>query len=162
MPGMLSRILRAARFEREAYLHAVVGQNAVADGLVVVAAVWLVLGAAVAGGFDLLVYLRWVLNGLFAWIVLSGVIYLLGKYVFEGYGSFPGTMAMTAVCHPTLLAILVTRLWLSGFPAILAGAGWFLATLVAGTRVALDLPIERAALGVAGGFVVWLVFVGIL
>jgi hypothetical protein len=162
MPGMFTRILRAARFEREAYLHAVVGQNAVADGLIVVAGLWLALGIVVAGGFDLVLYLRWVLNGLFAWIVLSGVIYLLGKYVFEGYGSFPGTMAMSALCHPTLLLIAVTRIWLSGFPAILAGSVWFLATLLAGTRVALDLPPERAALCVAGGFLVWLVFIGIL
>jgi hypothetical protein len=162
MPGMFGRILRAARFEREAYLHAVVGQNAVADGLMVVAAVWVVLAVVVAGDFDVVLYLRWVLNGLFAWIVLSGVIYLLGKYVFEGYGSFPGTMAMSALCHPTLLLILVTRVWLSGFWAILAGTGWFLATLVAGSRVALDLPTERAALSVGGGLVVWLVVVGIL
>lgn len=155
---MLNRILRAARFEREAYVQAVVSANAVADGLVIVGAVWLVLAAGLVGSFDLLLFVRIALSGLFAWIVLSGVIYLMGKHVFHGYGSFPGTMGVTALAHPLLLLILLVDVWTDGFRVIVLGSLWFLVALVPGSRVALELKAEHAAAAVGVGYLVWLVF----
>ena len=158
MASVLNQILRAARLEREAFVRAVVSPNAVADGLVIVGAVWLLLAAILVDGFDLLLFVRIALSGLFAWIVLSGVIYLMGKHVFQGYGSFPGTMVMTALVHPLLLVIPLVRLWAEGFMVIVLGSLWFLVALVPGTRVALDLKVEHAALAVGAGYLVWLVF----
>jgi hypothetical protein len=45
---------------------------------------------------------------------------------------------------------------LPDLPALLVGTIWFLAILVAGTRVALSMALERAVLAVAGGYVLWL------
>jgi hypothetical protein len=156
--AVLNQILRAARFQREAYVQAVVSPNAVADGLMIVGVVWIVLAAVLVGSFDLLLFVRIALGGLFAWIVLSGVIYLMGKHVFEGYGSFPGTMAMTAIVHPLLVLILVADIFLDGFAVIVVGSVWFLVALVPGSRVALDLKVEHAAIAVGVGYLVWLIF----
>lgn len=159
---MLRQILGAMRFRRDAYLRAVLSANAVADGLIVVTLSWVVLGVAVAGSADLLLYARWIVNGLFSWIVLSGAIYLLGRYVLEGYGSFPGVMAVTALAHPALVLILLTRFAFTGFLAILAGTGWFFAVLVFGAVVALELKPERALLAAGAGYLLWLLFIGVL
>ncbi len=61
-----------------------------------------------------------------------------------------------ALAHPVLLVLLIARLGLSPFLALLASTVWFLAALVAATRVALGFPLERAGVAVAGGYVVWL------
>ena len=111
------------------------------------------------GDFDVVGYFRFVISGAFSWLILSGAIYLVGRYALEGEGSFQGVLAMTALAHPVLLLVLAARaLGLPAFLALLVGTVWFLAILVAGTRVALSLILERAVLAVAGGYVLWLIF----
>ena len=156
---MLRQVFRAATFKRDAYLRAVLSRAGVADGVIIVAVVYLVLAVALRpiDGFDLIEYARVVLNGAFSWLILSGMIYLVGRHLLEGEGSWQGVLAMAALAHPVLLAVLVTRMALVSFLALLLGTVWFLAILVAGTRVALSLALEKAVLAVAGGYVLWLV-----
>jgi hypothetical protein len=158
---MIRQVIRASTFNRDAYLRAVLSPNAAGDALIIVAAVYLVMAVAILpfDDFDLAGYLRIVISGGFSWLILSGAIYLVGRYGLEGEGSFQGVLAMTALAHPVLLLVLAARaVGLSPFLALLAGTVWFLAILVAGTRVALDLVLERAVLAVAGGYVLWLLF----
>lgn len=158
---MIRQVIRAATFQRDAYLRAVLSPNAAGDALILVTAVYLVMAVAILGfdGFDLVEYLRFVIRGGFSWLILSGAIYLVGRYVLEGEGSFQGVLATTALAHPVLLVVLAARaIGLPPLLALLAGTAWFLAILVAGSRVALDLAPERAVLAVAGGYVLWLIF----
>ncbi|NQV07766.1 YIP1 family protein [bacterium] len=154
---MIRRVIGAATFRRDAYLRAVLSPNAAADGLMVVAAVYLVLAVAILP-FNVVDYGRWVLSGLWSWLLLSGAIYLIGKHLLEGFGSFPGMLAVTAFAHPVLAVLLIARL--PGLPdwlTLVVSTVWFLAILVAGTRVALELITEKALVAVAGGYVVWLI-----
>lgn len=156
---MIRQVIRASTFNRDAYLRAVLSPNATGDAVIIVAAVYLVLAVSILplDGLDLIGYLRFVINGAFSWLILSGAIYLVGKFALEGEGSFQGVLAMAALAHPVLLLVLAARaLGLPALLALMAGTAWFLAILVAGTRVALSLVLERAVLAVAGGYVLWL------
>jgi hypothetical protein len=155
---MLSQVFGAARLDRQAYLRAALSPNAAADGVLIVSVVYVVLAIAIVplDDFELIAYGRFVLQGLVSWLILAGAIYLIGSYLMDGDGSFPGVLATVALAHPVLLVLLIARLGLSPFLALLASTVWFLAALVAGTRVALSFPFERAGVTVAGGYVVWL------
>jgi hypothetical protein len=155
---MLSQILRAARLDRQAYLRAVLSPNAAADGVLIVSVVYVILALVLVSldDFELVAYGRFVIQGLISWLILAGAIYLIGRYLMEGEGSFPGVLATVALAHPVLLVLLIARIGLSPFLALLVSTVWFLAALVAGTRVALSFAVERAGVTVAGGYVVWL------
>lgn len=155
---MLLQILRAARLDRQAYLRAVLSPNAAADGVLIVAVVYVILAVAIVplDDFELIAYGRFILQGLVSWLILAGAVYLIGRYLMDGEGSFPGVLSIVALAHPVLLVLLVARVGLSPFLALLVSTVWFLAALVAGTRVALSFTPERAGAAVAGGYVVWL------
>jgi hypothetical protein len=155
---MLSQVFGAARLDRQAYLRAALSPNAAADGVVIVAMVYVLLAIVIVplDDFELIAYGRFILQGLISWLILAGAIYLIGRHLMDGEGSFPSVLATVALAHPVLLVLLIARLGLSPFVALLASTVWFLAALVAATRVALGFPLERAGVAVAGGYVVWL------
>ena len=115
---MISRAINAALLRRDPYLHMVVARDGVADGAIVVAFVYAVLMIPfVFDGVPLFSAIRLVLSGLFAWIILSGLIYLIGRHAFEGWGSFPGVMAATSIGTPVLLGSLLLAPFIDPFPA---------------------------------------------
>jgi len=176
---MIRQMIRAATFQRDAYLRAVIGTNGTGDALVIVVAVYLVLSVVISGygALDVIGHARFVLNGAFAWLILAGVIYLIARHLLRGDGSFQGVLAMSALAHPvllllalaqigtapplallehpTLLVLAIGRLDLIPMLVVLVATAWFLAILAAGTRVAMSLPIDRAAMAVGGGYAAW-------
>ena len=147
--------------------------------MIIVVTVYLVLAAVISGygAFEVVGYARFILNGAFAWLILAGVIYLIARHLLQGEGSFQGGLAMAALAHPVLLLILAAQIG-TGPPlavlehptllvtaigrldfipvlVVVVATAWFLAILAAGTRVAMSLPMDRAALAVAGGYAAW-------
>ena len=155
---MISRAINAALLRRDPYLHMVVARDGVADGAIVVAFVYAVLMIPfVFDGVPLFSAIRLVLSGLFAWIILSGLIYLIGRHAFEGWGSFPGVMAATSIGTPVLLGSLLLAPFIDPFPARLIVSSWYVLTLWMAARVALELDADKAALTALGGWVAYLV-----
>ncbi len=176
---MIRQMIRAATFQRDAYLRAVIGTNGTGDAVIIVVAVYLVLSVVISGygALDVIGHARFIIEGAFAWLILSGVIYLIARHLLAGDGSFQGVLAMTALAHPVLLLLLAAQIGtvsplavpehptllvlafgrLDLFPilVVLVATAWFLAILAAGTRVAVSLPIDRAAMAVAGGYAAW-------
>ncbi len=155
---MIRRAIAAAFLRREPYLVMVVRPNGVADGAIVVAAVFAVLAIPVA--FDdvtlLTAVIRLVLSGLVNWIVLSGLVYLIGRHLLEGDGSFQATMAATSIGYPVLLAAIPLAIFVERWQAQLIVSLWLVATVWVAARVALDLPRWQAAAAAIGG---WAAFV---
>lgn len=152
-----STALRAARLQRDAYLRQVLAPDGVADGALIVGAVYLALAVpALARGVDIIPVIRFVLGGLFGWIILSGLVYLIGKHALEGYGSFQGVMAAASLAFPPLVVGLLIEFLLDPLPSSLIASVWLLACLWMAARVALDLSAEKAALATAGGYLAWL------
>lgn len=155
---MITRAINAALLRRDPYLHMVVARDGVADGAIVVAFVYAVLMIPVVlDGIPLFSAIRLVLSGMFAWIILSGLVYLVGRHAFEGWGSFPGVMAATSIGTPVLLGSLLLAPFIDPFPAQLIASAWYVLTLWMAARVALELNADKAALTALGGWVAYLV-----
>ncbi|WKZ82189.1 MAG: YIP1 family protein [Acidimicrobiia bacterium] len=154
---MIRRALEAALLRREPYLIMVVRPDGVADGAIVVAITHALLSIPfVWEGGRLLLAVRVVLSGVVAWIVISGLIYLIGRHLLEGDGSFAGTMAATSIGFPVLLTALLLAPFISPLRSTLVASVWLVATLWVAAKVALDLPPARAAAAATGG---WLSYV---
>ena len=176
---MIRQVIRGATFQRDAYLRAIIGHNGTGDAVIIVAAVYLVLALTVSirTVSDVVGHARFVINGGFAWLILSGIIYLVARHALRGEGSFQGVLAMSALAYPALLVLALGQLGASiplsayGHPTLLLleawrldflpavvvilATVWFLAILAAGTRVAMSLPLDKAIVAVGGGYASW-------
>ncbi len=153
----VSMVLRAARLQRDPYLRQVLAVDGVADGAMIVGSVYLLLVVPpFIDGVGVLALLRFVLGGLFGWIILAGLVYLIGKHGLEGYGSFQSVMAASALAYPPLIVALLIELVLPRLPSSLIASVWLLACLWMAARISLDLSREKAILAAGGGYVAWL------
>lgn len=154
---MIRRAIDAALLKREPYVVMVVRPDGVADGAMVVAAVHaLLMIPLVLDGIGVIDAARVILYGLVNWIVLSGLVYLIGKYFLEGDGSYQGTMAATSIGYPVLLAGILLAPFVAPLQAQLIASVWLVATVWMAARAALELPAVRAAAAAVGG---WAAFV---
>jgi len=160
---MLRNALRAAFLRREPYVRMVVAADGVADGAIVVAIVYLIQVALYLGsGFEAFTIVRVVLNGLFGWIMLSGMVYLAGRYLLEGSGSFPSTMAATSIGYPVLVLSLALGFVVEPYQAQLIASIWLVLTLWVAARVALELDAKRAGVAALLGWVAYVAVTAIL
>ena len=154
---MLRVILQGLVLRRRAYLRMVLAGEGVADAVLVVVVVYLLLAVpGLLGSTGLLAAAWLVVNGVFGWVVLSGLTYLAGRHVLEGDGTFPSVMAAAGLAFPPLLVSLALRPFLSSFVALAVASGWLLACLWQAARVSLGLSPGRAAAAAAGGYAGWL------
>ena len=154
---MIRLAIQAALLKREPYVVMVVRSDGVADGAIVLAVVYaLLVIPLVLDGIGVLTAAQVILYGLINWIVLSGLVYLIGKHLLEGDGSFPGTMAATSIGYPVLLAGILLAPFVSPLRAQLIASVWLVAAVWMAAQVALELPPARAAAAAVGG---WAAFV---
>jgi tRNA pseudouridine(38-40) synthase len=149
---VIRRAIDAALLKREPYLVMVVRPDGVADGAMVVAAVYALLMIPwVLDGIGIITATRVILYGLVNWIILSGLVYLIGRYLLDGDGSYPGTMAATAIGHPVLLAGILLAPILDPWRALVAPlAGRHLRCRRRGVGAAQDPGGRRRGRGLGG------------
>lgn len=153
-PPMIRRAINAALLRRDPYLYMVVASDGVADGAIVVALVWAILmSPLVIDGIPVFSAARLILSGMFSWIIQSGLVYLIGRRLLEGYGSFPGVMAATSIGTPVLLSSIALAPFVEPETARLIVSVWLVLTLWMAARVALELARDKAALAAVGGWV---------
>lgn len=159
---MIRHAIDAALLRRNPYVHMVVAADGVADGAIVVAVVHAILMIPfVLAGAGVLSAAQLILSGLVGWILLSGLVYLIGRHALEGYGSFPGTMAATSIGQPVLLATLLLSRVMDPYPALLVVSVWLVLTIWVAARVALELDAGRAAIAAVGGWFAYLIVISI-
>lgn len=159
---MIRHAIDAALLRRNPYVHMVVAADGVADGAIVVAVVHAILMIPfILAGAGVLAAAQLILSGLVGWILLSGLVYLIGRHALEGYGSFPGTMAATSIGQPVLLATLLLSRVIAPYPALLAVSVWLVLTIWVAARVALELNAGRAAIAAVGGWFAYLIVISI-
>lgn len=155
---MIKRAIDAALLRRDPYLIMVIRPDGVADGAIVVAVVYAILMIPVVlGGVQLIPALRVILGGLVNWIILSGMVYLIGKHALEGDGSYPGTMAATSIGFPVLLASLFLAPFVDPLDSQLIVSVWLIATVWMAARAALDLARGPAAIAAVGGWIAYVI-----
>ena len=159
---MIRHAIDAALLRRNPYVHMVVAADGVADGAIVVVMVHAILMIPfVLGGAGVLSAAQLILSGLVGWILLSGLVYLIGRHALEGYGSFPGTMAATSIGQPVLLATLLLARVMDPYAALLVVSVWLVLTIWVAARVALELAAGRAAIAAVGGWFAYLIVISI-
>jgi len=155
---VISRAINAALLRRDPYLYMVVAADGVADGAIVVATVYaLLMAPLIIEGVSVISAARLILSGMFSWIILSGLVYLVGRHLLEGYGSFPGVMAATSIGTPVLLSSIALAPFVDPFVARLIVSVWLVLTLWMAARLALELSRDKAALAAVGGWVAFIV-----
>jgi hypothetical protein len=155
---MIRRAINAAFLRRDPYLYMVLARDGVADGAIVVAVVYaLLMTPLVLDGISVISAARLVLSGMFSWIILSGLVYLVGRHLLDGYGSFQGVMAATSIGTPVLLASIALAPLVDPFTARMIVSAWLVPTLWVSARVALELSNDKAALAAIGGWVAFIV-----
>lgn len=151
---MIKHVIDAALLRRDPYLRMVIAPNGVGDGAIIVAVVGAIFMAAPAllDGLGVFAAARAILRSLVWWIILSGLVYLIGRHALEGYGSFPGTMAAVSIGFPVLISGLLLKPFVSDLTATLIVSVWLVATMWVAARVALELDSVKAAMAAAGGW----------
>lgn len=154
---MLHLILPGLLLRRQAYLRMVLAREGVADAALVVGTVYLLLAVpGILGSSGLLAAAGFVVGGVFGWIILSGLTYLVGRHALEGDGTFPSVMAAAGLAFPPLVLSLALRPFVPPLAALAVASAWLLACLWQAARVSLDLSPGRAAVAAAGGYGAWL------
>ncbi|MEA2058702.1 MAG: YIP1 family protein [Actinomycetota bacterium] len=166
--AVLHRLLQTVRFERDAYVWMDFNDRATGDGLilVVVTQLLLMLGRGVSVG-SLITSLPEValalLNSIVMWLLYSGIVYAIVRYLFRAEGSFPFYLRLTGFAAPTLLLLIATLLLpVPAIVAVVLGSIWFVAVVAQGTHYVADLPLDRAAIAAVGGFAGVIIVMSIL
>ncbi len=161
---VVQRVLGAARFDRESFLWMLWNDRATGDGAILVVGTDILLAIGLVGlsplnlsfgTFEFLI--RWVISGLFFWLLYAGIAYGIGRYVLEGSGQFSGVLRIVGFAYPTRLLILAFAQFVALLWAVLLGSIWFFAVVAHGTKEALELPIEKAVIAAVGGFAGYLI-----
>ncbi|HSG79957.1 MAG TPA: hypothetical protein VLD62_10285 [Acidimicrobiia bacterium] len=163
MKQYFNLLWRAARLQRDPYLRMTLATDGVADGAIVVGSIHLALVVpALISGLDLIVIVRFVLSGMFGWIILSGLVYLLGRHLLEGWGTYQGMMAASSLAYGPLLLAFPIALFIDVGWAALIPSVWLLACVWMAAQQALELDKAKAALAAVGGYAAWVFIQAIL
>ncbi len=108
--------------------------------------------------FDLLnplTLFQLLLSALFTWVIYSGAVYLVSRYLLDGSGQYAIYLRITGFAFPTLLLIVFTALIIpTATLALLAGGAWFVIVVANGLMYTADIPLPKAVMAAVGGFVV--------
>lgn len=166
MNEVVTRLLQAVRFQRDAFVWMDLNDRATGDALVLVAVTRLLLllgfGFSVLGlatsisGIELLI--ASMINAAVFWLAYSGIVYAVARFLLDGGGSYATMLRITGFAYPTLLLLIFTANVIpNAILALLVGSLWFLAVVAQGVRYEADLPRERAAIAAAAGLIGWII-----
>lgn len=152
MQKIFSRALRGAMLDRKAFAEVFWDDDAVADGVIVVATVSVasfVVGG-LFGGLDfgsLAGVLSAAVSGVASWLILSAATWFAATRLFKTGGGIQITMATHGLAYlPTLVFLLPFSI------AAVVGLVWYLVVLVIATKESTSSDTRTAALAVLVGF----------
>ena len=168
MGVVLNRLLQTIRFDRDAFVWMEFNDRATGDALIIVAVTELLF--LVAGGtplFGLVTSFTAVMSSLLStimfWLIYSGLVYAIVKFLFRGDGDYPIYLRMVGFAFPTLLlTIATTQIFGNDLIATLVGSLWFLLVVAYGTHYVSDLPLDRSIVVAVLGWAGWIVVSTIL
>ena len=153
MQKIYSRAIRGAMLDRKAFSEVFWDDDAVADGVIVVASVavvsFLVAGVAF-GNFSLgsiTALLSAMVSAVASWLILSAATWFAATRLFKTGGGIQTTMATHGLAYlPTLVFLLPFAI------ATLIGLVWYVVVLVIATRESTSSDTRTASLAVLVGF----------
>ncbi len=167
MGVVLNRFLQAIRLDRDAFVWMDFNDRATGDAAILVAGTQVLLSLGTGSSIgDLLNPIRLavlVINGFFFWVIYSGAVYGVSKYLFEGHGTYAPVLRITGFAYPTVLLIIFVNLFVSSPALVLViGGAWFVVVVANGMSYVADLAIEKAFGAAIGGYVLLVIVQTIL
>jgi hypothetical protein len=167
----LKRLLQTVRLERDAFVWMDFNDRATADGLIFVVATrflillgegWTIRGLSTTlSGIEVLIFAM--LNALIFWLVYSGIVFAVTKFLLDGSGAYATYLRVTGFAYPTLLLFVFTvRLGITRTAAFVLASAWLLVIVTRGVIYEGDVPIEKAAFAAGAGLAGWIILSAIL
>ncbi|HEY5686037.1 MAG TPA: YIP1 family protein [Acidimicrobiia bacterium] len=164
MKKIFGRAWRGALLKKRAFQEVYWDSDSTADGVIVVAAVQVVLlvaslvaatfgvrqaGLALATEWDqfLTALISAMIYGVAGWLILAGAAWLAATKIFKQNGTIQTMMAMHGLAYLPLLATL-----LPFTAADVLAIIWYLVVVVVATREAVETDTKTAALSVLVGY----------
>ena len=159
MGVVFSRLLQTVKLERDAFVWMDFNDRATGDAAILVAItqvlVSLGLGRSLIDLLNPLVLFQLLLSALFTWVIYSGAVYVVSRFLLDGSGQYAIYLRITGFAYPTLLLFVFTAIFVSNTTlAFLLGGAWFIVVVANGLTYTVDIPIAKAAGAAIGGFVV--------
>jgi hypothetical protein len=158
MQKILSRAFRGAMLDRKAFAEVFWDDDAVADGVIVVAAVSVVsflvvaLTRASVSISSVPALLQTAVSGVASWLILAAATWFAATRMFKTGGGIQTMMATHGLAYlPTLAFVIPFAL------APIIGLVWYLAVLTRATQEAVSSNTKTAALSVLVGFAFMLI-----
>lgn len=155
---VFSRLLQAVRLQRDAFVWMDFNDRATGDAALLVAITQILLvlgtGTSILDLLNPITLISVLISGLFFWVIYSGAIYLISRYLLDGHGTYAIYLRITGFAYPTLLLIIFADIVSNSFLLILLlGAAWFVIIVANGLTYTVDLPLQKAFLAAIGGYV---------
>lgn len=156
---VVSRLLQAVKLQRDAFMWMDFNDRATGDAAILVAITQLLIALGLGASlFDLispLILVQLLIGALFTWVLYSGAVYLVSRFLLDGTGQYAIYLRITGFAYPTLLLVVFTSIVISNPTLALAlGGAWFVVVVANGLMYTVDLPLPKAFLAAIGGFVV--------
>jgi hypothetical protein len=156
---VFSRLLQAIKLQRDAFVWMDFNDRATGDAAILVATTQILIALGLGQSLlDLLTpatLIQLLISALFTWVIYSGSVYLVSRYLLDGTGQYAIYLRITGFAYPTLLLIVFTSIFISNATLALAlGGAWFVVVVANGLMYTVDLSLQKAFLAAIGGFVV--------
>ncbi len=156
---VFSRLLQTVKLDRDAFVWMDFNDRATGDAAILVAItqvlISLGLGRSLVNLLNPYNLLQLLLSALFFWVIYSGAVYVVSRYLLDGSGRYPIYLRITGFAYPTLLLVVFTAIFVPNVTlALLLGGAWFVVIVANGLTYTVDISIPRAVAAAVGGFVV--------
>ena len=156
---VFSRLLQAVKLDRDAFVWMDFNDRATGDAAILVAMTQVLISLGLGRSLFALVnpftLVQVLLGALFTWVIYSGAVYLVSRYLLDGTGQYAIYLRITGFAYPTLLLVVFTAIFVQDLLlAFMLGGAWFVVVVAYGLMYTVDLPLAKAAASAVGGFVV--------
>lgn len=160
---VFSRLLQTVKLRRDAFVWMDFNDRATGDAaiLVVITQVLMTLGfgTSLLRLLNPFMLVQILLGALFFWVLYSGAVYLVGRYLLDASGQYAIYLRITGFAYPTLLLTVFFVLIIpNALLAIILGGAWFIVVVANGLTYTVDISLQKAVLAALGGYVVIVVF----
>ncbi|RLE16786.1 MAG: hypothetical protein DRJ28_00825 [Actinobacteria bacterium] len=164
---VFSRLLQAIKLERDAFVWMDFNDRATGDAAILVAItqvlITLGLGTSLLSLLNPTTLVQILLSALFAWVVYSGAVYVVSRYIFDVSGTYAIYLRITGFAFPTLLLVVFVALLVpSGLLAFVLGGAWFVVIVANGLTYTVDISMQKAATAAVGGLILMVIAQAIL
>lgn len=158
MGVVFSRLLQTVKLKRDAFVWMDFNDRATGDAAILVVLTQILMTLGFGTSFVRLLnpfmLIQVLLGALFFWVVYSGGVYLVGRYLFDASGQYAIYLRITGFAYPTLLLSVFVVLFVPNtLLALILGGAWFVVIVANGLTYTVDLSIKMAAVAAVGGYV---------